>query len=88
MPWILSRSAHWTSNFTNPEFFVYLLFEYFLQAFVESIGWTKTKYVKLKTKPQNNIVILGFSSKNGIVILAFFEKNWLKYECLQKNQQF
>ena len=27
----LSRSAHRTPNFTNPEFFVYLLFEYFFQ---------------------------------------------------------
>ena len=27
----LSRSAHQTPNFTNPEYFVYLLFEYFFQ---------------------------------------------------------
>ena len=53
-----------------------------------SVGSTETKYIKLKIKTQNNIVIFGFFSKNYVVILTFFEKNWLKYECLQKNQQF
>ena len=28
---LISRSAHRTPNFTNPEFFVYLLFEHFFQ---------------------------------------------------------
>ena len=51
-----------------------------------SFASTETKYIKLKTKTQNNI--FGFSSKKWFVILAFFEKIWLKYEYLQKNQQF
>ena len=57
----------------------------FLTRYDLSFASTETKYIKLKTKTQNNIVIF---SKNDIVILAFFGKIWLKYECLQKNQQF
>ena len=34
------------------------------------------------------LLFLDFFLKNDIVILDFFEKIWLKYECLQKNQQF
>ena len=40
-----------------------------------SFASTETKYIKLKTKAQNNIGIFGFFLKNYIVILAFFEKN-------------
>ena len=42
-----------------------------------SIASTETKYIKLKTKTQNNIVIF-----------AFFETIWLKYECLQRITSF
>ena len=33
-------------------------------------------------------LFLEFFIKNDIIILAFFETIWLKYTCLQKNQQF
>ena len=60
-----------------------------IQTYDLSVGSTETKYIKLKTKTQNNIVIFGFFFlKNDSVILTFFEKIWLKYECLQKNEQF
>ena len=36
------------------------------------MNWTK--YIKLKTKTQNNIVMFDIFPKNDIVILAFFEK--------------
>ena len=53
-----------------------------------SFASTETKYIKLKTKTQNNIVIFGIFHKNYIIFLAFFETIWLKYQCLHKNQQF
>ena len=38
-----------------------------------SVASTETKYIKLKTKTQKNIVIFGiFHKKNDIFILAFF----------------
>ena len=53
-----------------------------------SFASTESKYIELKTKTQNKLLLLDFFLENDIVILAFFEKIWLKYECLQKNQQF
>ena len=39
-----------------------------------SFASTETKFIKPKTKTQNNVVIFGFfHKKNYIIILAFFE---------------
>ena len=43
----LSRSAHWTPNFKNPNFFVYLLFEYFFQ--IRVLNWYQNKPKNVKT---------------------------------------
>jgi len=40
-----------------------VLLIYFFQRNDLSFASTETKYIKLKTKTQNNIVIFGFSSK-------------------------
>ena len=53
-----------------------------------SVGLTETKYIKLKTKTQNNIVTFGFFLKSYIVILAFFEKFLTEIPVFTKNQQF
>ena len=37
-----------------------------------SIGSTETKYIKLKTKTQNNIVIFGIFSKKSYCYFGFF----------------
>ena len=39
-----------------------------------SVGSTETKYIKLKTKPQNNIVISGIFYKNWYYYCGFFWK--------------
>ena len=40
-----------------------------------SVGSTETKYIKLKTKTQNNIVIYGIFSKKWYCYFGFFWKN-------------
>ena len=45
---------------------------HFTHIFVLSVGYTETKYIKLKTKNQIPNFLLFFI-KNSIVILAFFE---------------
>ena len=46
------------------------------ESYVESIGETKTKYVKLKTKTQNNIVIFGFFHKKIMLLFWLFLKQF------------
>ena len=46
-----------------------------LKSFYLSVGSTVTKYIRLKTKTQNNIGIFGVFQKSDVVILAFFWKN-------------
>ena len=48
------------------------------------VGKTETKYIKLKTKTQNNTVIFGvFPKKLYCYFGFFFETIWLKYDyCL------
>ena len=54
-----------------------------------SVGSTETKYIKLKTKPQNNIFLFWIFHKKWYYYFGFFfETIWLKYEFFQKNQQF
>ena len=42
------------------------------------VGSTETKYMKLKTKTQKNIVIFGISSKKLYCYFGFFWKNYEK----------
>ena len=89
---LLSHSAHLTPNFTNPEYFVFLLFEYLFQ--IKVLDWHQntykngnvTRYIKKKKKNTLQHVKLG-KLKSGI------RKNWLynelnemqMYKCKQKN---
>ena len=41
-----------------------------------SVGSTETKYIKLKTKTQNNIVIFGIFLKKWYYYLGFFSKQF------------
>ena len=43
-----------------------------------SVASTETKYIKLKTKTQNNIVIFGIFHKKLYHYFGFFEMIWLK----------
>ena len=43
-----------------------------------SVGSTETKYIKLKTKPQNNIVIFGFFHEELYYYVGFFCNNLTK----------
>ena len=64
----------------------YYFINYTKNAIIDlSIGSTETKYIQLKNKTQNNIVIFGiFSKKNIVILFLFFEKIWPKYKCVQK----
>ena len=46
-----------------------------LVTFDLSFASTETKYIKLKTKTQNNLLFWEFFIKNYVIILAFFETN-------------
>ena len=53
-----------------------------------SVGPTETKYIKLKIKTKNNIVIFGFFSKKRYCYFGFFLKDLTEIRVFKKISSF
>ena len=53
-----------------------------------SVGSTETKYIKLKIKTKNNIVIFGFFSKKRYCYFGFFWKDLTEIRVFKKISSF
>ena len=71
-PWEFSEYDQWKTKYLANE--TCKVFQFFI--FVLFIRYTETKYIKLKTKTKNNIVIFGMFHKKLYCYFGFFLKQF------------